>query len=89
MFKVDIIDKYSDENVRKLKKRGEIHRLLDDGTDEKIDIDRGDEEEIDGFDFDTVADTHERVASLVSVTKKLNDLECLNDTEADINWDEL
>jgi len=89
--KVDIIDKYSDDNVRKLKKRGEIHRLLlDDGTDEKVDIDRGEEEDVDGFDFDTVADTHERVeVASVSVTKKLNDLECLNDTEADINWDEL
>ena len=91
--RVDIIDKYSDENVRKLKRRGEIHKLLLDEHDTPKKTTEGDEDEDIGFDFygEDEAETVKEVEVVAerSVTETLNDVDLLNDDDADIDWDEL
>ncbi len=92
--RVDIIDKYSDDNVRKLKRRGEIHKLLLDGYDApKKTSEVGSDEEDIGFDFygedETETVKEVEVVAERSVTETLNDVDLLNDDTAEINWDEL
>ena len=93
--RVDIIDKYSDENVRKLKRRGEIHKLLLDEHDTPKKTTEGDRDEDDdiGFDFygedETETVKEVEVVAERSVTETLNDIDLLNDDDADIDWDEL
>ena len=91
--RVDIIDKYSDDNVRKLKRRGEIHKLLLDEHDTPKKTTEGDEDEDIGFDFygedETETVKEVEVVAERSVTETLNDVDLLNDDDADIDWDEL
>ncbi len=83
--KVDIIDKYSDDNVRKLKRMGEIHKLL-------LDFDGPDDKADDGFNFfgetedDKVEEPKEVKREAVEV---LNDIDKLNEENPEFNWDEL
>lgn len=83
--KVDIIDKYSDDNVRKLKRMGEIHKLL-------LDFDGPEDETEDGFDFfgaddDKVDKKPEEVKR--EAVEVLNDIDKLNEDDPEFNWDEL
>ena len=91
--RVDIIDKYSEDNVRKLKRRGEIHKLLLDEHDTPKKTTEGDEDEDIGFDFygedETETVKEVEVVAERSVTETLNDIDLLNDDDADIDWDEL
>jgi len=83
--KVDIIDKYSDDNVRKLKRMGELHKLL-------LDFDGPEDKSDDGFDFFGEAEG-EKVEKDVEEKKEavevLNDIDKLNNGDDDFNWDEL
>lgn len=94
--KVDIIDKYNDDSVRKLKRRGEIHPLLLDDYDDKkgakIETDGGGE--CDGFEFDNGEDDAiekvEVTKTASSAATTINDVDVINTTtEEDFNWDEL
>tara|TARA_B100000902_G_C27200259_1_gene858688 strand:+ start:133 stop:684 length:552 start_codon:yes stop_codon:yes gene_type:complete len=91
--RVDIIDKYSDDNVRKLKRRGEIHSLLLDGYAPNKKTEEADDEDDIGFDFygedEAEAVKEIEVVTERSVTETLNDVDLLNDDTAEINWDEL
>ena len=90
--RVDIIDKYSDDNVRKLKRRGEIHKLLLGDHDVPKKSEGKNEEEDIGFDFygeDEEVVKEVEVVAERSVTETLNDVDLLNDDTAEINWDEL
>ena len=92
--RVDIIAKYSDEEVRKLKRRGEINKLLLDGIGESVtEVKEGSDGEDGGFDFDygVEKDATECVEKAKHVTEILNDVDMLNDVEDDddFNWDEL
>ena len=83
--KVDIIDKYSDDNVRKLKRMGELHKLL-------LDFDGPDDKSDEGFDFFGEAEdkkAEKDVEDKKEAVEVLNDIDKLNNEEDDFNWDEL
>ena len=83
--KVDIIDKYSDDNVRKLKRMGELHKLL-------LDFDGPDDKSDEGFDFFGEAEdkkAEKAVEDKKEAVEVLNDIDKLNNEEDDFNWDGL